>query len=503
MKYSNIRQRVNFYQAGDTIKTVAKTAMKTGASAVPILGEAIDIVDIITGLATGNFTQVALSALGLILPGVSGSSLKAGREVVEALGKQSAQKLGKQLIKKIHPKAAKTIGIESKELKQLGQEIMDEVTIDDIAIKLQTPPKNIQSIKTFDQLKDREILKQFNLSKDEQTFLIEKLQNRESLPPTTQKSINLLFNKFKAASGSASDRAATEAAMKKLKKGVKPSEVDSLIRKEIQKKVKQQKDKAFRDKLDRSLFSRSGVEFNAGSRFQGIPFFKDQAQLDKHMDVWLRHVEDEYLDLADELVDRGDLIKEGKKWMGKFGDKFKAVDPVDYVMSRSKAFENARLQFSGTPYYSGMTSHPYHLFVKNGGTEAPMGIWTTSRRPVAEYYSQYSQSGRKSDGSGHVIDIVGPRIDEVVEATGATSGSFDKFGRTIADVAKDNPKALHIFSEYVDDLVPSEKQIKTVVYPTGTQVKSLRFNNGDFNMSDYFPFRKKGGNISYYEYICN
>jgi hypothetical protein len=52
-----------------------------------------------------------------------------------------------------------------------------------------------------------------------------------------------LLNKFKAASGSASDRAATEAIMKKLKKGVKPSEVDRLIRKETQEKVQQQKTK--------------------------------------------------------------------------------------------------------------------------------------------------------------------------------------------------------------------------------------------------------------------
>jgi hypothetical protein len=98
-------------------------------------------------LVTGNFTEVALSALGLILPGVSGSSLKVSREVVEALGKKNAKKLGKQLTKKINPTAAKTIkdslGVSSKELKRFGQEIMDEVTIDDIAIKLQTPPKDI------------------------------------------------------------------------------------------------------------------------------------------------------------------------------------------------------------------------------------------------------------------------------------------------------------------------------------------------------------------------
>ena len=55
-----------------------------------------------------------------------------------------------------------------------------------------------------------------------------------------------------------------------------------------------------------------------------------------------------------------------------------------------------------------------------------------------------------------------------------------------------NPKNCCIFA-----------QIKTVVYPTGTQVKSLKFNNGDFSMPAFSPFRKKEGIISYYEYICN
>ena len=117
--------------------------VKTGVSVLPIAGDFVDIADLIKGIATGDFSQAALSAVSLLIPGGSLSALKAGKEVIETIGKQSAQKLGKQLIKKIDPKAAKTIGVESKELKQLGQEIMDEVTIDDIAIKLQTPPKDI------------------------------------------------------------------------------------------------------------------------------------------------------------------------------------------------------------------------------------------------------------------------------------------------------------------------------------------------------------------------
>lgn len=172
-------------------------------------------------------------------------------------------------------------------------------------------------------------------------------------------------------------------------------------------------------------------------------------------------------------------------------------------MAHSKAFQTAGLHFSGTTYRSGMTLRPYQQFISNGGTGAPMGIWTTSNPDVSEYYSRYSQSGLKSDGKGHVIDIVGPKIDQVKRLTGSTASSFDALGRTVAEVAKDNPNDLHIFSEYIDDLVPNAGPIKTVVYPTGTQVKSLKFNNGDFSMPAFSPFHKKGGIVNYYEYICN
>lgn len=475
MKYSNIRQRINFYQAGKAIATAT-------LSAIPGFGEAIDIAGIITGLATGNFTEAALSALGLILPGVSGSSFKAGKEVVEALGKKNAKKIGKQLTKKIHPEAEKIIkeslNVSPDGLKKIGQEIVDEVSLDNIIKKLKKPPKDIQHISTLPQLKDRNILKQFNLVEDEQDLLIARL---EALPQLPKASRTQLINMFED-----------------VKKKTNPIKIVS-----AENSAKAQA-KRLEDKLNKVLTSNSGVKFNPGIRFQGIPFFKESDQLEKHLDTWIRHVEDEYLGLADDLVNKGDLIKgEGNKWLGKFGDKLKPVNPVDYVMSRSKAFKEAGLQFSGTPYYSGMTSQPYNQFVKNGGTEAPMGIWTTSTRPVAEYYAQYSQSGIKSNGVGHVIDIVGPRIDQVERATGRSSNYFDVFGRNVGAVAKDNPNALNVFSNYTDDLVPKAGPIKTVVYPAGTQVKSLRFNNGDFAMSNYFPFSKKGGIINYYEYVCN
>ena len=506
MKYSNIRQRVNFYQAGNIIKTAAEI----GLSAIPGVGEAMDIAGIIAGLSTGNFTQAALSALGLILPGVSGSSFKAGKEVVEAIGKENAQKIGKQLTKKLNPETQKIIkesfGLSFKDLKKIGQEIIDEipdVNLEGIAKKLQKPPKDLQRILSLDQLKDPAVLGKLKLTKKEQDFLIQQLEKYNELSVESKKLLGTAYNQLKAATSSASERAATEAVDRYVKSGKSRAEIEQILFNADQKKIKAQKAKSLKAKRDKVLTSKSGVEFNAGTRFQGIPFYKDSDQLEKHIDVWLKHVEDEYLDLADDLVARGDLIKEGKQWRGRFGDKFKVVNPVDYVMVNSQAFKNAGLQFSGTTYRSGMTAHPYNQFVKNGGTGAPMGIWTTSNPRVSEYYSQYSQSGVKSGGVGHVIDIVGPKIGQVERLTGASSNSFDALGRTVADVTKDNPNALHVFSEYTDNLVPSAGPIKTVVYPPGTQVKSLQFNNGDFNMPALSPFRKKGGTINYYEYICN
>ena len=485
MNFTKVRNRVQKYAGGAQL--VGK-AVKTGMQVLPVFSEVTDIAGIITGLSTGNFTQVALSTFGLLIPFANGSSLKTAKEVVENLGKKNAKKLGKQLIKKIDPKAEETIkeslDVSATELEKFGQEIMDEVTFDDIIKKLKKPPKDVQAITSLPQLKDPDILKQFNLTADEQALLIKKLEMLPQLPRESKGQIAKMFDEVKKK---------TDTIGKKIS---------------AQKKAKAQQAKSLEAKLNTVLTSNSGIKFDPGIRFQGIPFFKDSAKLEKHLDTWIQHVQNEYLALADDLVNKGDLIRgEGNKWLGRFGKKFKPVNPVDYVMSQSKAFQDAKLRFSGTRYYSGMTSRPYDLFIKNGGTGAPMGIWTTSTRPVAEYYAQYSQSGIKSDGVGHVIDIVGPKIDEVVRPSGRklnpTSHVFDDLGRNIGAVARDNDRALNIFSNYTDSLVPKEGPIKTVVYPTGTQVKSLQFNNGDFAMSDFSPFHEKGGIVNYYEYVCN
>mgnify|MGYP003287139717 CR=1 FL=1 len=57
-----------------------------------------------------------------------------------------------------------------------------------------------------------------------------------------------------------------------------------------QKKAKAQQAKSLEAKLNTVLTSNSGIKFDPGIRFQGIPFFKDSAKLEKHLDTWIQHV---------------------------------------------------------------------------------------------------------------------------------------------------------------------------------------------------------------------
>jgi hypothetical protein len=57
-----------------------------------------------------------------------------------------------------------------------------------------------------------------------------------------------------------------------------------------QKSTKAQQAKRLEAKLNNVLISNSGIKFDPGMRFQGIPFFKDSDTLEKHLDTWIQHV---------------------------------------------------------------------------------------------------------------------------------------------------------------------------------------------------------------------
>lgn len=134
-----------------------KLAAEIGLGFVPGISEGMDAAYLISGLITGDLTTAAMSALGLILPGISGSSLMrlikksekgvgavTKAEQLDALakmkqvgpaklaisqfGEDGAEKLGKVLSEGVNPKAerkiAKAFGVDQKDLKIAGKQMV-------------------------------------------------------------------------------------------------------------------------------------------------------------------------------------------------------------------------------------------------------------------------------------------------------------------------------------------------------------------------------------------
>lgn len=80
--------KVQKFQAG-------KALVEFGVGMIPIAGEIADIWGIARGLMTGNYTDAALSAAALIIPGATGPTLKAGTKLVDVFG-EKAMKLIQQ-----------------------------------------------------------------------------------------------------------------------------------------------------------------------------------------------------------------------------------------------------------------------------------------------------------------------------------------------------------------------------------------------------------------------
>lgn len=382
--------------------------------------------------------------------------------------------------------------------------------ISDIATILsKASKKNIRKITTLEDVTKSKIFKEHGLEEVQQ-FFDKNRKNISSLPEDERKYMVKLFNLAKETSGTNTKE--SKLIQDALKSGKNKTQIGLELREQtIKRQIKQAKDakkaldKAFKEKLNKVFVSKHGLEFKAIDRFQGAPF--DETVLPRStVDKWIGHVKDEYLDLADDLIDRGKLVKEKNTWYGKFEkdgkEILKKVNPVDYVMAQSKAFKTAGLSYSGTSYYSGMTFDKYQKFVKNGGTEAPDGIWMSSTPSIGTYYATYTSAGEKSSIPGKQVRLVGPKIkDSVVHigGSGSTSINFED-GRDVMTLTKERPYSFHVFDRYIDPLVPSAGKIKTIVYPRGTQMKDFQFNSGDFDMTNLSPYAKKGGIINYLEY---
>ena len=74
------------------------------ASFIPIVGDVIDGATALYYLSQGEWEQAAMAGIGLIpIPGVSGGSVRASREIIEEVGETAAQRTAREAALQSHP----------------------------------------------------------------------------------------------------------------------------------------------------------------------------------------------------------------------------------------------------------------------------------------------------------------------------------------------------------------------------------------------------------------
>lgn len=177
----------------------------------------------------------------------------------------------------------------------------------------------------------------------------------------------------------------------------------------------------------------------------------------------------EYIDLAKSLQKSGDLVRKEGRWYGKFGDQLKPVNPRDYIVSKSKAFQKAGLYWDGETFRSGMSNSQMDKLRHNGGKDVEN--WTNNNPQSTSTYGDLQPDLVTTPGE----------TKPLVRNPHPTANNWYGGGHMGDFVQPD--KGTTIFENYWDDF--SQQHInKTKVIPRNRQVKSLKGNNGDFNMDD-------------------
>lgn len=243
---------------------------------------------------------------------------------------------------------------------------------------------------------------------------------------------------------------------------------------------------------DKTYRSKKGVEFNIFDWFDmGNRNRASQKLTNKDVDTFISHVQNEYLDLADKLIEDGKLANRGGAWFGEVTNPHTGetlvinVDPMEYVVANSKAFKKSGLSWYGRQV-TGVGPHHIDDLADNGILKS----WTSNSNYVGNAYST------KSPRTGGNYPTRGTFFNVVADESNMPLGEVNpNMNNKIWDGsgAAESPNALDVYRNYIDKLTeslfPGSGHIdETRVYPKNTKVKALRGNNGDFDMSIPFIF---------------
>lgn len=241
------------------------------------------------------------------------------------------------------------------------------------------------------------------------------------------------------------------------------------------KAAKANKSERSAKKILSQLESLGFKEFEPRLWFQGRDWMKNApgAVTKEDLAAYNSHLP-EYLDIGRRMKTSGVLRQNDKgKWLGKFADGDMEVVPEEYIVAHSNAFKNTGLHYDGQRWFSGMSKENYNELLQNGGLGIPN--WASNNSAV------YSKYGDK------VVNMVGKGSNEKLVQSPPKAHSNSFYGNNPVGAYVDTGYDATHFTRYFDDL--SKAYGETKVFPQKTQVKALRGNNGDFDMSNFNPFK--------------
>ena len=198
------------------------------------------------------------------------------------------------------------------------------------------------------------------------------------------------------------------------------------------------------------------------------------------------HVANEYIPLQKQLIENGSLRKTDAGWEGLIEGNYVKVNPNEYIVSNSSSFKKSGLYYDGQSFYTGVPSEHLTSFAQDGGMSAER--WASTNRAVSSTYGP-----RIGGRSFNILSTKRPGV--TLPGTGRHSNSF-KDGLPIGDVLGNEGVSFGQTADvlnYIDDLTLKYNPLNngignTRIFMPGVQVKSLRGNNGNFNMDYSSPF---------------
>lgn len=196
---------------------------------------------------------------------------------------------------------------------------------------------------------------------------------------------------------------------------------------------------------------------------------KDVTSEDKA--IFMSHMP-EFLDIAKKNINKT-LVKKSDGWYGQFADGWKKTSLEDYIVSLSDSFKKSGLEWDGVVRYNALRKEAYDDMIKRNG----VANWTTTSGQQGSIFA------RERD-NGPLLRNVVAKDSKYQHRKLDKSQAYQEQNSNLPGITTFNGAI-----EYGTDISTGSKyKAPWKIFGKDVQVKAIRGNNGNFDMSKAHPY---------------